>query len=145
MPTIENDEYSNIEINENENIIDDENENIVDNKKEISNVDILFEKLQKQFIDSNLILKTLHNNLKILQKEVEKELNKIRKNKKREKKPFIQQKPKHDFKVGENVRMDDGRSIGTIDKIEKGKAIINYGLFTTTVSLERLEFVKIKK
>ena len=49
------------------------------------------------------------------------------------------------FKVGENVRMDDGRSIGTIDKIEKGKAIINYGLFTTTVSLERLEFVKIKK
>ena len=82
---------------------------------------------------------------KILQKEVEKKLNKIRKNKKREKKPFIQQKPKHDFKVGENVRMDDGRSIGTIDKIEKGKAIINYGLFTTTVSLERLEFVKIKK
>ena len=82
---------------------------------------------------------------KILQKEVEKKLNKIRKNKKREKKPFVQQKPKHDFKVGENVRMDDGRSIGTIDKIEKGKAIINYGLFTTTVSLERLEFVKIKK
>ena len=82
---------------------------------------------------------------KILQKEVEKKLNKIRKNKKREKKPIVQQKPKHDFKVGENVRMDDGRSIGTIDKIEKGKAIINYGLFTTTVSLERLEFVKIKK
>ena len=82
---------------------------------------------------------------KILQKKVEKKLNKIRKNKKIEKKPFVQQKPKHDFKVGENVRMDDGRSIGTIDKIEKGKAIINYGLFTTTVSLERLEFVEIKK
>ena len=82
---------------------------------------------------------------KILQKEVEKKLNKIRKNKKIERKTIIQQKPKHDFKVGENVRMDDGRSIGTIDKIEKGKAIINYGLFTTTVSLERLEFVKIKK
>jgi DNA mismatch repair protein MutS2 len=82
---------------------------------------------------------------KILQKEVEKKLNKIRKNKKREKKHIVQQKPKHDFKVGENVRMDDGRSIGTIDKIEKGKAIINYGLFTTTVSLERLEFVKVKK
>jgi DNA mismatch repair protein MutS2 len=82
---------------------------------------------------------------KILQKEVEKKLNKIRKNKKREKKPIVQQKSKHDFKVGENVRMDDGRSIGTIDKIEKGKAIINYGLFTTTVSLERLEFVKVKK
>ncbi len=41
--------------------------------------------------------------------------------------------------------MDGGKAIGTIDKIEKGKAIINYGLFTTNVSLERLEFVQIKK
>jgi len=47
--------------------------------------------------------------------------------------------------VGENVRMDDGRAVGSIDKIEKGKAIVNYGLFTTSVSLERLEFVKPKK
>jgi DNA mismatch repair protein MutS2 len=41
--------------------------------------------------------------------------------------------------------MDDGKAVGSIDKIEKGKAIVNYGLFTTTVSLERLEFVKPKK
>jgi DNA mismatch repair protein MutS2 len=51
----------------------------------------------------------------------------------------------HNFKVGENVRMDDGRAVGSIDKIEKGKATVNYGLFTTKVSLERLEFVKPKK
>ena len=82
-----------------------------------------------------------------LQKEVEQKVAKIRKEKKAaiakaEKTP---PKPKHNFKVGENVRMDDGRAVGSIDKIEKGKAIVNYGLFTTKVSLERLEFVKPKK
>ena len=82
-----------------------------------------------------------------LQKEVDQKVAKIRKEKKaaKEKAAKTPPKPKHDFKVGENVRMDDGRAIGTIDKIEKGKAVVNYGLFTTTVSLERLEFVKPKK
>jgi DNA mismatch repair protein MutS2 len=82
-----------------------------------------------------------------LQKEVEQKVAKIRKEKKAAKAKAAKAppKPKHNFKVGESVRMDDGRAIGTIDKIEKGKAIVNYGLFTTTVSLERLEFVKPKK
>lgn len=81
-----------------------------------------------------------------LQKEVEQKVAKIRKEKKaaKAKAAKIPPKPKHNFKVGENVRMDDGRAIGSIDKIEKGKAIVNYGLFTTKVSLERLEFVKPK-
>ena len=72
---------------------------------------------------------------------------KIRKEKKAAKAKAAQvpPKPKHTFKVGESVRMDDGRAVGSIDKIEKGKAIVNYGLFTTSVSLERLEFVKPKK
>lgn len=82
-----------------------------------------------------------------LQKEVEQKVAKIRKEKKsaKAKAAKIPPKPKHNFKVGENVRMDDGRAVGSIDKIEKGKAIVNYGLFTTSVSLERLEFVKPKK
>lgn len=82
-----------------------------------------------------------------LQKEVEQKVAKIRKEKKSAKSKAAKTppKPKHNFKVGENVRMDDGKAVGSIDKIEKGKAIVNYGLFTTTVSLERLEFVKPKK
>lgn len=82
-----------------------------------------------------------------LQKEVELKVAKIRKEKKSAKATAAKTlpKPKHNFKVGENVRMDDGKAVGSIDKIEKGKAIVNYGLFTTTVSLERLEFVKPKK
>lgn len=82
-----------------------------------------------------------------LQKEVDQKVAKIRKEKKaaKEKAALKPPKPKHVFKVGESVRMDDGKAVGSIDKIEKGKAVVNYGLFTTTVSLERLEFVKPKK
>lgn len=81
---------NNNEINENNLEIDNENENDTDKKVDISNVDILFEKLQLQFLDSQQIIKTLHNNLKILQKEVLKErkdlLKKSNKNNKKKKK-----------------------------------------------------------
>jgi DNA mismatch repair protein MutS2 len=53
-------------------------------------------------------------------------------------------KPKVTLKVGDRVRMIDGKSIGTIDKIEKNKAVVNYGIFTSKVSLEELEFVQAK-
>ena len=46
------------------------------------------------------------------------------------------------LKKGDSVRMIDGKAIGTIDKIEKNKAIVNYGVFTSNVSLEQLEFVE---
>ena len=82
-----------------------------------------------------------------VQKEVEQKMVKIRKEEKaaKAKAANTPSKPKHDFVVGEDVRMDDGRAIGSIDKIEKGKATVNYGLFTTKVSLERLEYVESKK
>ncbi len=54
-------------------------------------------------------------------------------------------KPKPILKVGDRVRMYDGKAVGSIDKIEKNKAIVNYGVFTSTVSLEALEFVESKK
>ena len=37
--------------------------------------------------------------------------------------------------MGDRVRMYDGRSVGSIDSIEKNKAIVNYGIFTTQVNL----------
>jgi DNA mismatch repair protein MutS2 len=40
------------------------------------------------------------------------------------------------------VRMLDGKSIGSIDKIEKNKAVVNYGIFTSKVSLDQLEIVE---
>ena len=54
-------------------------------------------------------------------------------------------KPKPVLKVGDRVRMFDGKAVGSIDKIEKNKAVVNYGVFTSKVSLEALEFVESKK
>jgi DNA mismatch repair protein MutS2 len=41
--------------------------------------------------------------------------------------------------------MIDGKAVGTIDSIEKNKAIVNYGIFTSQVNLDLLEMVERKK
>lgn len=79
--------------------------------------------------------------------EVQVKVEEIRKEKKEKKIKAQKQeaeKPKVILKVGDRVRMLDGKSIGTIDKIEKNKAVVNYGIFTSKVSLEELEFVQSK-
>jgi DNA mismatch repair protein MutS2 len=58
---------------------------------------------------------------------------------------LVVEKPKPVLKLGDRVRMFDGKAVGTIDKIERNKAVVNYGVFTSTVSLEALEFVETKK
>lgn len=80
--------------------------------------------------------------------EVQKKVEVIREKKKEEKKKeekIEAAKPKITLKVGDRVRMIDGKSVGSIDTIEKGKAVVNYGIFTTNVALDQLEFVERKK
>jgi DNA mismatch repair protein MutS2 len=74
-------------------------------------------------------------------KEVSQKLVNIRKEKKKKKTASPPPPPKAVvvLKVGDKVRMLDGKSVGSIDSIEKQKAIVNYGLFTTQVSLDQLE------
>ena len=43
------------------------------------------------------------------------------------------------LKVGDKVRLPDSVSVGSIDSIEKNKAIVNYGTFTTQVNVDKLE------
>ena len=70
----------------------------------------------------------------------------IRKKKKEAKKKAIETpKQKPVLKIGDRVRMEDGRAVGSIDKIEKNKAIVNYGIFTTNVSIDQLELVEAVK
>tara|TARA_R110002073_G_scaffold31871_3_gene97306 strand:+ start:9795 stop:11957 length:2163 start_codon:yes stop_codon:yes gene_type:complete len=77
--------------------------------------------------------------------EAEKKVEVIRKKKKAAKKIEIKvEKPKPVLKVGDRVRMHDGKAIGSIDSIEKGKAIVNYGIFTTNVNMDLLELVEAK-
>ena len=74
-------------------------------------------------------------------KEVNQKLDGIRKEKKKKKSSAPPPKPKPvvHLKVGDKVRMVDGKSVGSIDAIEKQKAIVNYGFFTTQVSIDQLE------
>ncbi|MCM5663249.1 endonuclease MutS2 [Galbibacter mesophilus] len=84
---------------------------------------------------------------KAVEAEVQKEVKVIREKKKKEKiaKPKPPEKPKPILKVGDRVRLIDSKSVGSIDTIEKNKAIVNYGMFTTSVALDKLELVEAKK
>ena len=80
--------------------------------------------------------------------EVEKEVKVIRQKKQHDKKKAIikeKNKPRPIFKIGDRVRLMDGKAVGSIDTLEKNKAIVNYGLFTTNVSVDQLELVEAKK
>jgi DNA mismatch repair protein MutS2 len=97
-------------------------------------------------VTSKEIKTSLEKKKKIIQ-EVTVKVEEIRvaKKEKKLKTNLVVEKPKPILKVGDRVRMFDGKAIGTIDKIEKNKAVVNYGVFTSTVSLEALEFVETKK
>lgn len=83
-----------------------------------------------------------------VKQEAEKKVEVIRKKKKEAKKKEAEKPapPKPVLKVGDRVRMEDGKAVGSIDNIDdKGKAIVNYGMFTTNVSLDQLELVEAVK
>jgi len=77
--------------------------------------------------------------------EVQVKVEEIRKEKKEKKLKPVIEKPKPILKVGDRVRMLDGRSVGSIDSIEKNKATVNYGIFTSKVNLDELELVEAVK
>lgn len=79
---------------------------------------------------------------KVVNNEVKKKVDKIRKTKKQSKLSNPEKtKPIVKLKIGDRVRLIDSKSVGTIDQIEKNKAIVNYGIFTTNVSLDKLELI----
>jgi DNA mismatch repair protein MutS2 len=78
-------------------------------------------------------------------KEIEVKVEEIRIEKKEKKLKPIIEKPKVILKLGDRVRMFDGKAVGTIDNIEKNKATVNYGVFTSKVSLDLLELVEAVK
>ncbi|MFH6769166.1 DNA mismatch repair protein MutS [Gaetbulibacter aquiaggeris] len=81
-----------------------------------------------------------------VKQEAEKTVEVIRQKKKAAKIKAIETpKPKPNLKIGDRVRMHDGRAIGSIDKIEKNKAVVNYGIFTTNINIDLLELVESKK
>ena len=131
--------------------ISDLGERFFENKRKRELMNELFKlvqiensKRQKISLKQKKALKAKETELK---KEVDKKVAVIRKEKKKqkEKAALIPPKPKRVLVVGDSVRLEDGRAVGTLDKLEKNKAVVNYGLFTTTVNIDRFEYVNSKK
>jgi len=80
----------------------------------------------------------------VIKKEVEEKVAVIREKKVEEKKKaaLIPPKPKHVLRIGDRVRLIDGKAVGDLDKIEKKKAFVNYGFFTSECKLDQLELVQ---
>jgi DNA mismatch repair protein MutS2 len=131
--------------------VNDLSEKYFDNKKKRELMDELFKIVQVENSKRKKISAKEKKAVKIKEKQVKKEVEKsvevIREKKKevKEKTALKPPTPKPTLKIGDRVRMEDGRAIGSIDKIEKNKAIVNYGMFTTNVSLSQLELVEAKK
>ncbi len=83
--------------------------------------------------------------LETVKKEVITAVKKIRQQKKTVKKKKAKAMADYIFKINDSVRLIDGRAVGTIDKIEKNIATVNYDLFTTKVNTAQLELVKSAK
>jgi DNA mismatch repair protein MutS2 len=80
-----------------------------------------------------------------VEQELQQEIKTIRKKKKIEKVKAARaekNKPLPVFKIGDRVRLIDGKAVGSIDSLEKNKAVVNYGMFTTNVSVTQLELVE---
>jgi len=80
----------------------------------------------------------------VVKKEVEEKVAIIREKKVEEKKKaaLLPPKPKHILRIGDRVRLINGKAVGDLDKIEKKKAFVNYGFFTSECKLDQLELVQ---
>ncbi|NNC71228.1 MAG: DNA mismatch repair protein MutS [Flavobacteriaceae bacterium] len=80
--------------------------------------------------------------LENVKKEVLEKVITIRKEKAVKAKTAAKEKTNYTLKVNDQVRLIDSNAVGTIETIEKNKAVINYGFFTTTTSLDKIELVQ---
>ncbi|MDC0554039.1 DNA mismatch repair protein MutS [Flavobacteriaceae bacterium] len=80
--------------------------------------------------------------VKMTKEVLDKELQSIRKEKKKNKLKPVKKLNNIVFKVGDKVRIEGSSTIGIIDNIEKNNAVVNYDTFTTKTNISKLEFVK---
>ncbi len=80
-----------------------------------------------------------------IEKEILVKVEKVREVKKEKAKKEAIAKANYVFKINDKVRLLDGTSTGTIEKIEKKIATINYGFITTKANISKLELVQAAK
>ena len=86
--------------------------------------------------------------IEVIEKQVIEEVKikveeiRVEKKEKKIKAQLTPEKPVVILKVGDRVRMKDGKAIGTIERIEKNKVSVNYGVFMSKANLDDLEYVQ---
>ena len=80
-----------------------------------------------------------------IEKDILVEVGKVRRSKQEQARAEAKQKADYIFNIGDKVRLEGSRSNGTIEKIEKNTAFVNYGLFMTKVATKKLELVERSK
>ncbi|WP_445719215.1 endonuclease MutS2 [Flavobacterium sp.] len=129
--------------------IDDISESYFNNKDKktligefLKMVEIENSKRKKLSVKEKKVKEVIQKKVEEEVKEIVEEIRVVKKEKKIKAKIEEDNKPKVVLKVGDRVRMKDGKAIGTIDAIEKTKANVNYGIFMSKVSLDQLEYVQ---
>jgi len=116
----------------------------IEHKKSNANKEKPLSKRERTKINKEIKLqqKLKEEQLKKIEKEVLPEVIKVRVKKEkilREKAIIIEG---YQFQINDRVRLVDGNAKGTIDKIEKNIATINYGLFIAKSNVNQLELVQ---
>ena len=97
-------------------------------------------KSQKQ--KAKIVAKQMEETIKKVEKEVLDKVVTVRKEKKKEEAKIAKEKASYNYKIGDKVKIIDSNSVGTIDVIDKKKVTINYGIFTTKTTIDKLELVQ---
>ncbi|ANW95625.1 DNA mismatch repair protein MutS [Wenyingzhuangia fucanilytica] len=111
---------------------------------EKSKYDIAHPKIKKskpQKVKEKIAKKKAESILKKTEEEVLTKVIEVRKEKIKEEKIAAEKKASYVFKLNDKVRLIDGRACGIIEKIDKKKVTINYGMFTTATTLDKIELV----
>jgi len=115
---------------------------VADEKVKFAKKNPLKSKTKNQKQKAKIIKKELQEVIKKVEKEVLEKVVEVRKEKKIEEAKIAKEKSEYIYKVNDRVRIIDSNSIGTIDKIEKKSVTINYGIFTTKTSKNKIELVE---
>lgn len=83
--------------------------------------------------------------IKKVEKEILVEVVKVREVKKIVADKIAKKKADYNYKINDRVRLIDATTVGTIERIEKNIASINYGFLTTKANISKIELVKAAK
>lgn len=97
-------------------------------------------KSQKQ--KAKVVEKQLQNVIKKVEKEVLEKVVEVRKEKEIKAATVAKEKAAYVYKLNDKVRIIDSNSVGTIDKIDRKNITINYGIFTTKTTVDKIELVQ---